>query len=588
MRKIIIVVLALFMLCTVCIMAETSENADTSETKNAETDQNTVPDSKQETGKDSNASEEDETVSEDYDIMLLADNEPAPANAKIINVEPNENGITSCTINGTEYKFGFADGHGQFMMMDGAFGISGGNRIEVMLGIAVKDDKGEFTIPASADIYSLVDLDSVRFSTIPGNSNVVASFYLSDSVAEFNDAITTKKITVNSSTEYFGKTQMVLSFDLKTNKTDQNADVYHITIKRGIISSWKDSLKLDLSDVSDMNGLNAIFSSKEAFLAYCNTHFSGHEVSKSTEIRITLPEKTFNGVLQINCGTAGVDFKDLAIIGNNPDPLHKPVINGGIEIISGNPSFENLKIAGSESAKINDKKIGIYSVAEGTGDYNSNDINNITGVEFTGLDYGIYVKGCNASTVTSSTFVDCGTGIYLDSEGTLISGHTNGNIFENCNIGIDLVSFGFETNMFDYYDMFFFNENDDYIDVLVHDDRQYTMTGSFFGVDRQKASCSLGRYPEGVCDDNARPAVVKTTGDFSNQLATNPCLKYPNEGLWGIDVPVDSSYALVTRVVYGKFNALPIKKSDLSIAEIQLAMPGKTEALGSLSFGGNK
>ena len=41
--------------------------------------------------------------------MLLADNEPAPANAKIINVEPNENGITSCTINGTEYKFGFAD-----------------------------------------------------------------------------------------------------------------------------------------------------------------------------------------------------------------------------------------------------------------------------------------------------------------------------------------------------------------------------------------------------------------------------------------------------------------------------------------------
>lgn len=537
MKKLIAIILAVFMLCTVCIMAE-----------NSGTDE-------------------------------PAEDEPTEAELQDQEVIP-ENNVTELNTGSAIIRFGFADNERGAMriesgMFEGPAGFTfGGEGMRIYLGIAYVN-QGSLTAVENS-IYESVENVSVKYE---GQDILNNGIQTSEGYAPFGENVPTTYFTFTTKEGVKGEGDLTLEFDVTIN-----AKLYHVICTRHISSYVKKDVYINLSkDGFSVDTFNDIFSSEQNFDTYCADN--NITVNANTDIWVMLPSKTtVNGTFIIDCGLSQEKYNSITFttsIGPDDPKSNRFTVSGGIKVISGNPNFSEINLIADENYKIDDiNTIGLYAVSDSVSGYNiPADLGYLMNIDFTGFDYGTYFKGCSASQIISTLFERCETGIYLDAFQTFVGGTSRKVVFNNCTTGIEIVSYAPGAYYLDTADFEFYNNGEPgtFADYKVHNNEPYTLIGHYYGK----------VMTDGKTEANFRSPVVVKAGTETHQLAVNPCLKYPESDTWGIA----EGDGLITRVIYGQGNVKKIRNSDLmsgTKVDIELVGSDKKSVNGMLSFGGNQ
>ena len=459
--------------------------------------------------------------------------------------------------------------------------------VDLILGAGILDPgSGSITDCAPQSFYDCISNVRVKIEdlTVPGAMRVINA----DSTGKLT---TGREMTGYGVKTYFIRlliqpnvgfnSKITMTYDVKLPNQDKKTVTAYIPFE---VYSFN-TVNVDLSDEPDMDGLNAVLSDPQQFKAYLEE--KNYETDENTYLYVSLPEKEFEGILTIDTKENDSDYAELFIKGAYPDEEgnYATVISGGIIVNSGNPHISNLRFVANEDYPITSISGDPYLCAVYTNGNNGTDpylseVNDISNNRFEGYDKAVWCDGAGTTIgIVDCVFENCDTAIVLNTEDYRRFGSNHGDIFIDCTTGIEIIRFegAFSPYQLYFSDMqFYYSKNDGQgTDYRIWTDDSFFFTNNYYGIDAGT----------GMTNGNIRSATVDYAGGSNGEVATNPCIRYPEES---VTLGIDPADGLKTRIFSGTETI--INSQDLlnlyDPLQIFVCDPSSGNPLGALEIGG--
>ena len=503
---------------------------------------------------------------------------------------------------GKKYLVGAANGSGTGDTLH----IDGGSRFDLnpndrefsfFIGVAEVNDSGQYNGSAPQDIINDV-IDDI--SVTSNNTELITIGDISN--FDFPDKsvspgpVKTKSVKYTVKGNKSGDALITISFNYKGSNYSVNyiCNVVEVT-------------RLDIYVENDLDGvsgngviekLNTIFASDDSYKSFIQSKTSKIP-DDNTEVTFKFDgTKQYTGIININCPSANIIFttKDYNSTSYNYFPTlenliiykydevshdsDKAKIIGGINNNGGLKRVENLVFEASDTNKINNQKIGIYTSASASEDQGMiyNDIYNIFECNFTGYDVAVYCKDVGLTSGFKYCFFENNkNAILIDSGRNNTYSDSFCNTFVDNGVAINIVRRPREASALHFvfnYNYFFGSGTDYKLGSNELNGGTMFFNYSYYGTD----------YSNGFKNDNFRGSVVEYENGCPGIITTGPCVRYPENN---VKLGFDSSNTGANKLQNGQtvtVNAGGLRNDSISIGVFDM----NTESdLGSLEFGGN-